>query len=92
MPSDRWRPLTSSMVTNSLFSAPPAVAKYARSPGANSSSRGQGGHVDQFLGGHDGNLVEGGDPAGESVDEVLDLRIRDDAVHVAVFGGKVTRQ
>ena len=62
MPSDRWRPFSSSMVTNSLFSAPPAVAGYARAPARTHHPR-AGWPRHQFLGGHDGNLVEGGDPA-----------------------------
>src|SRR6185437_5213538 len=60
-------------------------------PGSELAVRGQGGHVDQLLDTGDGHLVEGRDPAGERVGGILDLGVRDDAVHVAVFGGQAGR-
>jgi hypothetical protein len=45
---------------------------------------GQGGDIGQLLDADDGDLAEGRDPSGGSVGGVLNLRVRDDPVHVPV--------
>ena len=57
-------------------------------PGCELSVFWQGGDVDELLDPRKGDLVERCDPAGERIDETLDVRVRDDPVHVAVLGGQ----
>jgi hypothetical protein len=66
----------------------PAVAKYACNPCANSSSSGSVATSTSFLMPGDGRLVEGRDPARESVGEALDLIVGDQPVHVTVLSGQ----